>query len=932
MINRKLFPGALALVALFFCHAGAARAVTPRLVKDINPVPSPGSSKPEVVASLSNGISLFVADDGLADRPALWRTDGTESGTYRLTEPCEQACDGWSFQFASAGDRYFFITRHASDFGFEQRLWVTGGSAADTFLLAEGIRVSVGSRHAWLADRGLLYFVASDPDHGFEIWRSDGTAAGTYRVTDIVPGPEPGEPIPSDLIAFQGKVFFRANDGVHGHTLWATDGTAAGTRMIRDPWPSGDVYPGPFHLRVANNRLLFFAFGRRVGLELWASDGTTRGTQTITNLAPGLAELEVEDSIVALDRYFFTTRMAGRGEQLWVSDGTRQGTRVLTGFAEPGAFVDLFLANQIVGGKVVFQANDGVHGVEPWITDGTRAGTRLLRDVCPGTCSSSSTPRITFGGRLYLNADDGVRGIELWSTDGTTAGTRLVRDLCRGACSGLPNFFRVVGGRLLFTAWGPTTASGVQVWRTNGTPAGTVRASAFGRGLSLLDVGTVSGAIVFPAWDPEHGVELWRSDGTRAGTRLVADINRVDDGGSHPGQFRVLGDSRVAFLANALAVNGTQLHEIWRSDGTAVGTVPHRPLPTCAGAGGHVAALPNEDLIFVCVQGNESLLWRATVSGPVRLTPSAVFVSSTPDVAVSGGQIFFAASEPGTKTEPWVSDGTPEGTRLVADLDPAGSSDPAMFTAFAGRVWFTAYSVANESGGRELWVTDGTAAGTIHVTRVNGGAEPEILGVHAGRLWFAAYDAEHDRELWSTDGTVEGTGRMADVLPNGSFAPTHLVSAGDRMFLSAGEYPGSGGLWVSDGTAAGTHRLGPYPIRTSLASTGPLSAVVDGRLFYVAYVDGQETLWQSDGTEAGTGPVPPPADPGFFRGLGYLIGFDGVLLFMNDGELWQTDGTETVRVEGIEAPAQPTLAGSRVFVSAGDPVHGRELWVLEAEP
>lgn len=927
---RKLFPGALALVVLFLCNAGAARAVTPRLVKDINPVPLPGSSAPEVVASLDDGISLFVADDGVNGR-ALWRTDGTEAGTYRLTDPCEQACDGWSFQFASAGDRYFFITRHSADFGFSNRLWVTGGSAADTFLIAEGIQVSVGSRHVWLEEQGLLYFVASDPDHGFEVWRSDGTSQGTYRVTDIAPGP--ADALPGGLTAFKGRIFFQADDGVRGQALWATDGTAAGTRMVRDPWPNGIAHSGPSHLRVAGNRLLFFAFGRRIGMELWASDGTPRGTQPITDLAPGFGEVEVYGSVVALDRYFFIAK-ARRGEELWVSDGTRSGTRVLTDFAEPGAFGmgQLYLSGRTIGGKMVFGANDGPHGVEPWITDGTRAGTRLLRDVCPGACSSSPTFWLNHGGRLYLTADDGVRGIELWSTDGTTAGTRLVRDLCRGACSGLPNFFRVVAGRLLFTAWGPTTASGVQVWRTNGTPAGTVRASAFGRGLSFLEVGTVSGAIVFPAWDPEHGVELWRSDGTRAGTRLVADINRVDDGGSHPRLFQVLGDSRVAFLADAPAADGAVRGSFWRSDGTAAGTVPHRPLPPCAGSGVHIKPLPNEDLLLVCVQGPETALWRATAAGPVRLTSPDVSVSPTPDVAVSGGRIFFAASEPDTQTEPWVSDGTPEGTRLLADLDPAGSSSPAMFTAFAGRVWFTAWSVANESGGRELWVTDGTAAGTIQVTRVNGGAEPEILGVHAGRLWFAAYDSEHDRELWSTDGTVEGTSRMADILPNGSFAPTHLVSAGDRMFLSAGEYPQSGGLWVSDGTAAGTRRLGPYPIRSDLASTGPLSAVVDGRLFYVAYVDGQETLWQSDGTEAGTGPVPPPAHPGFFRGLGYLIGFDGVLLFMNEGELWQTDGTETVRVEGIEAPAQPTLAGSRVFLSAGDPVHGRELWALEPEP
>lgn len=107
-MDRKLLPRALALAALSLFGLGPASAVTPRLVKDINPVPFPGSSNPDVVASLTNGISLFVADDGLG--PALWRTNGTEAGTYRLSEPCERACEALSFTFAAAGNRYFFVT------------------------------------------------------------------------------------------------------------------------------------------------------------------------------------------------------------------------------------------------------------------------------------------------------------------------------------------------------------------------------------------------------------------------------------------------------------------------------------------------------------------------------------------------------------------------------------------------------------------------------------------------------------------------------------------------------------------------------------------------------------------------------------------------------------------------------------------------------
>lgn len=163
--------------------------------------------------------------------------------------------------------------------------------------------------------------------------------------------------------------------------------------------------------------------------------------------------------------------------------------------------------------------------------------------------------------------------------------------------------------------------------------------------------------------------------------------------------------------------------------------MPHRPLLPCAGSSAHVAALPDEDLIFVCVQGSESFLWRSEEAGPVRLTPSEVFVRASRDVALSGGRIFFAASDDAGQ-EPWVSDGTPGGTRRLADLDPGGGSEPAMFTAFAGRVWFTAYSMADESVGRELWVTV---------------EDPVGLTLAGSRVFLSAGDPVHGRELWTLE-------------------------------------------------------------------------------------------------------------------------------------------------------------------------------------
>jgi ELWxxDGT repeat protein len=197
-----------------------------------------------------NGAVYFAAGQG-----GLWRTDGTIAGTQQALQ------DAVTELVPFAGSLFLFDQSAGS-------LLRSDGSDAGT----NGI-VDLGQGQSFnqvdpqpTAVGGVLYFVAFDPDHGTELWRTDGTRAGSRIVVDIAPGP--GSSLPAGLTAAGGLLYFTANDGEHGRELWVTDGTATGTRMVGDI-AAGPASSSPTNLTVAGDHLFFSADDGFAGRELW---------------------------------------------------------------------------------------------------------------------------------------------------------------------------------------------------------------------------------------------------------------------------------------------------------------------------------------------------------------------------------------------------------------------------------------------------------------------------------------------------------------------------------------------------------------------------------------------------------------------------------------------------------------------------------------
>lgn len=92
---------------------------------------------------------------------------------------------------------------------------------------------------------GTLLFCASDGVVGTELWKSDGTAAGTVLVRNINTTTPTESSFPSQLMNVNGTLYFRADDGVSGVELWKSDGTTAGTTMVKDINTVGTSSSGP---------------------------------------------------------------------------------------------------------------------------------------------------------------------------------------------------------------------------------------------------------------------------------------------------------------------------------------------------------------------------------------------------------------------------------------------------------------------------------------------------------------------------------------------------------------------------------------------------------------------------------------------------------------------------------------------------------------
>lgn len=420
---------------------------------------------------------------------------------------------------------------------------------------------------------------------------------------------------------------------------------------------------------------------------------------------------------------------------------------------------------------------------------------RLLADINkrplpPGSADYPALPRDFFplGGRLLFSTVGSTfekgEGI-LWSTDGTAEGTTVVSStICPSPCLQIAPVATLRGAVLLRVAREKHPADRFRYWRTDGTPAGTFPVTGV---LSFpyeekLVPGLSPGTEIFYAATRTESEEyrIWRIDGTVAGTRTVTGINSSVSSPHSLMAWR----GRLYFLGYGRDQGGGSRLGLWSTGGTT-----EDPLFLSEVNGDRVVPIPSQ-ILFSAGPSSEDLWGTDGTLEGTRLLHDFPEHNSLFAYLVAVGDVAYFPVFGANNGEIWISDGTPEGTHPVPGFPAGVFPDLTTLQRLGGR-WFFVSSA-------RIWTAGDGFSGAAPLTGCEGGACPGVLQIlpdtDPGRRLFIGKDPAHGIELWITDGTGAGTRRLSDACPGACdgvhfdrFTPVVLGSSQGRSWFLA--YP-----------------------------------------------------------------------------------------------------------------------------------------------
>ncbi|MEO0333399.1 MAG: hypothetical protein AAF223_17230, partial [Bacteroidota bacterium] len=435
------------------------------------------------------------------------------------------------------------------------------------------------------------------------------------------------------------------------------------------------------------------------------------------------------------------------------------------------------------------------HGQELWSTDGTTAGTVLVEDINKGSESSNIFQMKTVDNALVFVADDGINGPELW-------GSRGIENIAFLITTNLPD--RVEG-----------------------------------RDIRILDL---AGSLYFTVREGFDKI-LWKTDTSTGNTQLVEGF----------GSFGSDVEGHIRYQNSLFFVESGSL---WKADGT----VEEQVTENISIDGSNLTIL-NDELYFVASQEGSSIgLWKTDGTDEntslVKEITSGSFrkigdLFTTGSARGSEARLYFTAETDEFGRELWTSDGTEEGTFMLVDLRPGEEDgfpfgDDRNFQDVGGQLMFAGFDEVN---GRELWKSNGTPEGTTLVEDIN--AQSQDIRLFSNPISFQNKTFFATNEgLWQTDGTSENT----RLIQQSGVAYSLQVFNDQLIYTDNHPNTNQRTIWLGDGTAEGSQPLLDSAEAADLRIVlGRKSPQINGTLFFTAQTSELDwRVYKTDGTAEGT--------------------------------------------------------------------------------
>ncbi|UZR96257.1 T9SS type A sorting domain-containing protein [Chondrinema litorale] len=782
----------------------------------------------------------FVADDG-EHGLQIWYTDGSESGTKMLT-----AISTLNTAKLTTDDDYiYFLNALDSGEDGEIQLWRSDGSTEGTIMVKDEIPNYRGTYPYVLqvSLNGLIYFNTVTNNNTYDIWRSDGTEEGTYSISEFWDEYDFDECHLINHIVFKNELYFvysKKDETGLSIILNKTGGNAENSEFIEkltfddlsyiyfsdiiviedDLFLSlydqdqnqltllkfnaddkkfefifnnkNSQYFSPSYLSNYNNNLLFTkgdANGNTVFATYNIEDSQLSDLKEIFNFQKSTT-FTINDvvNIKQIDSSLFAVFVPEIDSlrKAWVLDLLNSNHFSNAEFCN---VEDVFSTSE----KIVFTKKSKNIGVELWETDINLVKVERLKSLMKlklGLTISEPTP---IKNKLYFRASTDTTGFELWVFDDSLKNLSLVKDIYSGSLGAYPQALIDYNDSLFFFASSENDYG--QLFKTNGSEEGTNRVSNIENlyvDFSNRFLVEFQNQLFFSAIMNDTSY-LMSSNSSEV--EAISNLKYISPGLS---QFRYSGHDGVSTDNFVYFYYGGDL---WRSNGKQASTFKILEIFSIE----NLTAL-DSSVYFSgkYLADSENVLWTSIgdFENTKRIkTINEEYLYSPQNLVSFNGKLVFTAYTSEYGRELWITDGSPDSTYMIADINPGigGVGDLNGYAELGGYLYFSATDGVN---GVELWKTDGTLEGTMMVKDLNTGSEgsyPSEFISDGQKVYFTAYSKENGVELWVTYGAEQNTIQLYDVIlgTRGSI-PENLMFINGELYFTADTESEGRQIWKLD--------------------------------------------------------------------------------------------------------------------------------------